>query len=61
MQQLQINHEHYQRRCRHRTIEQLQYIIQDCIAAIKAYPSGYKAGYYADEINYCSMELAKRK
>jgi len=60
MEQLQIDHEHYQRQCRHRTIEQLQYIIADCKLAIAAMPHGYKAGYYADEINYCAMELRYR-
>ena len=61
MEQIQINHSHYQRRCCHRTIEQLRYVIADCTAAITANPDNPKNGYYADEINYCSMELAKRK
>lgn len=38
----------------------LKYIIKDASAAIKAMPDGKKAGQYADEIHYASMELKKR-
>ena len=55
-----MNHSEYQRECKSRTVTQLRYIIQDCKKAIAAMPENPNAGYYADEIHYCAMELAKR-
>ena len=57
----QIDHKSYPRRLRKKSEAELRYIIKDAKAAIKAYPGGHKAGYYADEIHYAAMELAKRK
>ena len=61
MEQIQIDHKAYQKKIRHWSTNGLLYTIQDCKAVIAANPSGHKAGYYADEINYCSMELVKRQ
>ncbi len=57
----QINHTEYMKKVKTLTEESLRYIIKDCQEAINAMPFGAKAGYYADEISYCSMELARRK
>jgi hypothetical protein len=35
--------------------------MKDAHEAMTANPEGPKAGYYADEINYCADELARRK
>jgi len=61
METTQINHAEYMRKVRGLSEESLMYIIRDAQAAIKAMPDGHKAGYYADEIHYCSMELSRRK
>jgi len=57
---IHIEHAAYQERCAGMTVAALRHTIADAQAAIKAHPTGHKAGYYADEVNYCSMELAKR-
>jgi hypothetical protein len=56
-----IDHAAYQERCTKMSEAQLRYTISDANAAMRAMPDGPKAGYYADEVNYCSNELAKRK
>lgn len=56
----QINHAEYQKKVRTMTNDSLRWCIKDCKEAIAALPEGHKAGYYADEINYCSTELNKR-
>jgi dTDP-4-amino-4,6-dideoxygalactose transaminase len=56
----QINHGEYMKKVKTLTEESLRYIIKDCQEAITAMPNGEKAGYYADEINYCAMELSRR-
>ena len=55
-----IDHAAYQKKTRKMTDAELRYTISDCKAAIKANPEGHKAGYYADEVHYCNMELARR-
>ena len=55
-----MNHSEYQKECKGKSETQLRYIIQDCKNAIAAYPENPNAGYYADEIHYCAMELARR-
>jgi len=40
--------------------EALRFAIQDAQEAIQAMPDGHKADYYADEVHYCAMELARR-
>jgi len=55
-----IDHKSYAARVRGLSIAALRYAIKDAQAAIKAHPHGHKAGYYADEINYCASELSRR-
>ena len=50
----------YAERCRNATDAGLVYVMKDARAAMLANPDGVKAGYYADEINYCADELARR-
>lgn len=58
----QIDHAEYQEKLKNKTDDQLEYIIKDAQAAIKANPDAPKSqGYYQDEINYARMELNKRK
>lgn len=57
----EIDHAAYARKVRRLSEESLRYIIRDAGEAIKANPEGPKAGYYADEINYCASELNRRK
>ena len=54
-------HSDYMRKCRKLPTESLEFIIRDCKAALVAMPDNPKAGIYADEINYCAMELASRR
>ena len=61
METVAINHTAYQKKVRSIETASLQFIIRDCQEAIRANPNGPKAGYYADEINYCSMELRRRQ
>lgn len=55
-----MDHAKYQKMVKRATIESLRYVIADCQKAIEAMPDNENNGYYADEICYCSMELAKR-
>jgi hypothetical protein len=55
-----INHAEYEAKTRNMTFASLLYVIEDCKQAIAAMPEGHKAGYYADEINYCAMEINRR-
>ena len=56
----QINHTAYPRSLRNKSDDMLRYIIKDCQETLTLFPQTDKANYYADEINYCSMELNKR-
>jgi hypothetical protein len=56
----QIDHANYPKSLRSKSDESLRFIIKDCKEAIFLFPENPKAGYYADEIHYCSMELARR-
>lgn len=56
----QIDHTNYPKGLRTKSVESLRYIIKDCRAALAAMPESDKAGYYADEISYCSMEIHRR-
>jgi len=56
-----INHAAYQASLKTKTVAQLRYTIKDAQAAMAAMPDGHKAGYYADEANYCGMEIAGRQ
>lgn len=56
-----MDHAAYQKKVKKYSDASLLYIIGDCQKAIEAYPEGHKAGYYADEISYCAMELRRRR
>lgn len=56
-----IDHAAYQAKVRKMTDAQLHYAIKDANEALQAMPNADKAGYYADEINYCASELARRR
>ena len=58
--QNQIDHDAYPKSLRSKSVESLHYIIKDAAEALFLFPENQKAGYYADEINYCQMELARR-
>jgi len=55
-----MDHTEYPKSLKHKDSAALRYIIHDCRAAIAAMPMGVNAGYYADEIHYCAMELRRR-
>lgn len=55
-----IDHARYAAEVKKKTTAQLRYTIADATQAIEAMPNGHKAGYYADEINYCASELHRR-
>lgn len=56
----QINHTEYMKKVKSLDDASLRYIIKDCQEALNNFPNGNKAGYYADEIHYCAMELSRR-
>lgn len=56
-----INHRTYPIMLKNKCDDSLRYIMKDAYEAMRANPEGTKAGYYADEVNYCGMELARRK
>jgi hypothetical protein len=60
MKQTHINHEAYQKKIQKWTPEALWFTIRDANDSLKAIPEGHKAGYYADEVHYCAMELRRR-
>ena len=55
-----IDHAAYPKLCRTRSDAELLYVIADCRATLDAWPDQPNHGYYADEINYCADELARR-
>jgi hypothetical protein len=55
-----MNHSEYPKQLKKKSTESLLYIIKDCQKAITANPDNPNCSYYADEINYCGMELRKR-
>ena len=56
----QIDHTEYPKSLRKKSDESLRYIIKDAQEALFLFPECDKSGYYADEINYCAMELKRR-
>lgn len=56
-----MNHSEYIARTRKMTESALRFTIDDCKQAIAAMPENENAGYYADEIHYCGMELTRRQ
>ena len=55
-----INHIEYPKSLKIKSDDSLRYIMKDAHEAMTANPDGSKAGYYADEINYCANELYTR-
>jgi hypothetical protein len=55
-----MDHREYPKQLRGKTVEELLFIIKDAKEAMSAMPDGVNAGYYADEVNYASMELRMR-
>jgi len=51
----------YQRKTEAMTNDELHFTILDARDVIAANPRGVNNDYYADEINYCSMELYRRR
>lgn len=56
-----MDHAEYQKKTRKMTIDQLIYTIVDANQAMLASPDSPNSGYYADEINYCVMEVKRRQ
>ena len=56
-----MNHAEYQRKTKAMKNQQLHFTILDARDAIAANPKGENSDYYADEINYCAMELHRRR
>ena len=56
-----MDHTAYMKALVSRSDESLRFTIKDANEAIKAMPDGENAGYYADEVSYCCMELARRQ
>lgn len=57
----QVDHAKYPAYLRSKDDDALRFIIQDAREAMAAHPDNPKAGYYADEVAYASMELARRQ
>jgi len=57
---MNIDHAAYQAKTKTMTAAELRYTIKDATGAMTANPTGHKAGYYADEVHYCAMELNRR-
>ena len=58
--QKQMNHTEYPKLLEAKTKAQIDFILRDAHAAIKAMPEGVNVGYYQDEINYACSELFRR-
>lgn len=56
-----MDHAEYPKTLKGLTDDQLLNISRDAMAAIRAFPDGRNAGYYADEISYVSMERKLRE
>ncbi len=57
---IQINHIEYPKSLKSKSDESLKFIMFDAALTMAVNPEGEKAGYYADEINYCADELVRR-
>jgi len=56
-----MDHAEYQQRMKSKTDAQLKFIIKDANEALEVFPETSNADYYADEINYASDELNRRR
>lgn len=63
VKEAKMDHTEYPKRLRKKTDEELRFIIKDANEAMNANPDSEKSrnGYYADEVNYASMELKRRE
>jgi len=57
---LHIDHNEYQKKVVWMSDNELRWTIEDAKKAIEAMPNNPKCGIYQDEINYCTMEIARR-
>ena len=57
----QMNHAEYKAKVATMTDAALLFTMRDAHEAAQAMPDGPKVGYYLDEVNYCSDELALRR
>lgn len=57
----QLNHTEYMKKVKTLSNDSLLFIIKDANEAMAAMPDNPKNGWYADEVNYCSMEISRRK
>ena len=55
-----MNHSEYMESLKTKSTASLRYIAQDANNAMTAMPDGVNAGYYADEVHYCMMEIRSR-
>ena len=56
-----MSHNLYMQACKAKTAGELRYTIKDAQSALDAMPDGVNAGFYADEVHYCAMELNRRR
>jgi hypothetical protein len=56
-----MDHAAYPKSLRGKSDAALMFTIQDAKEAMAALPNGPNTGYYADEVAYAAMELAKRR
>ena len=56
-----MDHTAYPKSLRNKSEAELHWIIKDAGEAARANPEGVNAGYYADEVNYASSELYRRR
>ena len=55
-----MDHGAYQKNLKKKSVEELRFIIKDAGGAMRSMPDNPNNGYYADEVNYASMELQRR-
>ena len=56
-----MNHTDYMANVKTMDEQALAYFRDDARRAMEAMPDGVNAGYYADEVHYCNMELVRRR
>lgn len=56
-----MDHSAYMKKVRKMSKESLEFVAEDASQAIRLMPDNPNNGYYADEVSYCYMELARRE
>ena len=56
-----MDHAGYQTNLKHKSFDELAFIIKDAREAENANPNGINSGYYADEVHYASAEIRRRQ